>query len=252
MLAATLLLAFQITRPPEFAESPGFRPAAPSGAEGSSHVSSQQEATSQRLLSLLARFRGAGAVFDAALTTLERRMLSAAAEQFRVAHEREASSRALVAGHAVCLFQLGKPDEAAGLLIAERDAWQDDRWIELAGEMAAASPLHRATVETKLRNDARGVAKLHLGRLVVMDDPAAAQKLWREAASAMPRDARPCLELGRTAKSDSDAIEWYEAALARQEDLADAHYRLALLHKRAGDERRSAAHMARFRALKPQ
>lgn len=248
----------QITKPPEFADPAAtFQtgPAAGSaGVEGTSHIAGQQEVAARRLVEQLARYRPeGGAAFGEALGLLEKKMLGAGAERFRVESARAPHSTALAAGHAVCLYQLGQFDESARLLLelgAGAAAKGDERLVELIGETAGASTMHRQATIRWLQTNPGGAAKLHLARLIAAESPAEAVALWKQAARLRASDPRPCLELARVAAADRDALHWLKAALAREEKLPDAHYRLSRLYQKSGQTDLAARHLQRFGELK--
>ncbi|MCC6537304.1 MAG: tetratricopeptide repeat protein [Bryobacterales bacterium] len=265
LIAPVLLFWAQLDKPPSFDERPAFQKPAAGPLDSSAHVSGRAEAAASQLALQIDRFAPSppDTAFEAARALLRQGHLAAAAASFEEGAAREPKNDALHAGVAITQFLTGHYDaSAASLLELVRSTPRDARLIPLLGETAgSAPPARRAAYVTALRQFAAafprsGEPRYYLAQLLaagVPTPPAEAVALWTEAARLDPHDARPCLELARTATArPTEAIRWLEQALQRDPALPDAHFRLSQLYLRQGDRPRAAQHLQRYRELRQQ
>ena len=96
-------------------------------------------------------------------------------------------------------------------------------------------------------------ARINLGRLLHdRGDLAGAERVYR-APRRSAATIRCCCSISACCSTTSigaEAVEAYEAALASDPDLADAHYNVGLLYEALGRPKDAIRHMARYRVLR--
>jgi tetratricopeptide (TPR) repeat protein len=114
----------------------------------------------------------------------------------------------------------------------------------------AAATLYRAAIGLDAHHAA---AHLNLGRTLHeqgrLDE---AETAYRRGVDACPGDPLLRFNLAVLLEDrgdESGALQCYDAALAHDPSLADAHYNLALLHERAGRRREALRHFSAYRRL---
>lgn len=126
---------------------------------------------------------------------------------------------------------------------------------KVQGELSRAEKhLKQAlTVRSELSIYLRAEAHLHLGDVYLLQHELdAAENAYREAIRLNPKYTESYYGLGRVAELQNrltQAIEYYDAALAQNRYLAQAHYRLALTYRRLQHLEQAETAMAQFKHL---
>ena len=97
-------------------------------------------------------------------------------------------------------------------------------------------------------------AHIHLGDVYVLQHRLnAAENAYRKGIRLNPNHTESYYGLGRVSELQNhlqQAMEYYDAALSRNQYLAQAHYRRALTYRKLGNSEAAAAAMAAFQRLK--
>ena len=119
------------------------------------------------------------------------------------------------------------------------------------GELANAEN-HLQQALTRLPETAE--VYIHLGDVYVLQHRLnAAENAYREGIRLNPNHTESYYGLGRVSELQNrlqQAMKYYDAALVRNQYLAQAHYRRALTYQRLGDSKEAAEAMAQFQHLK--
>ncbi len=242
LLAGAGLIFGQIGKPPEFQDGAVFQTPKASGVlDGTSHVAADRAQINETLLRLLRRVTGAGE----GVMLLERRMPRAAEELYR--------RDKMALGLGATLFFLGEVDASAEVFCQV----DDPAVLPFLGETAGASSSWAGRILIKIKGLAErmpenGEAQFYWARALLQQAPERvpeALALLERAAKLDQKGTRAWLELGRLS-SGTTAIAAFESALARDNDLAMAHYRLAGLYRTAGDLAKSGEHLRKYQQLR--
>jgi len=209
----------------------------------------------RRILAALETLR-AGLPQDVPLTGLR-----ITAEGAHVAVRDAAGMREPTTGQLLLDFEVrGSPEAAVSLVVADRlvargqapaplDRFEEARALESV-DRARAEAAYRAVIAA---DPSRVEAHVNLGALLCEDGRFAdAVRLFDAALAHGLRD--PLLQFNRgvaleDAGEPGRAAEAYEAALALDPALADAHYNLALLLEQRGDGQGALRHLSAYRRL---
>lgn len=254
-----------LSAPPQFSENKSFRPSEVSQTiESASHTSGlHSEAASAMVKELDRLFRSLDessvGLARLGLRALQQNQPGEALRRFgELSGGPSATHFVADVGHAVALFQLARYEESTiALCHLAAKPQAGDRLVPLLENLAALVPTKAELVEQALRqiltrHPESSAAQLALGQTVSAKAPAEASSLFRAAASN-EKDARPLLQLAKLQQSQqrfAAAVESLRQALKRQPDLAEAHYRLALLLYQSGKKLEGDQHMAAFRKLR--
>jgi DNA-binding transcriptional MerR regulator len=146
------------------------------------------------------------------------------------------------------------------LNVVERESFAPDpgdaqAWIERAEAAEGDDP--RGAMEAYAQaidaDPSRLDARINLGRLLHESRRfTKAEEVYRAALDACGSEALLLFNLGvllEDMNRRQAAMEAYTAALRDDPDLADAHYNLALLYRKAGRGKDAIRHLARYRRL---
>lgn len=244
-----MLALAQVTKPPEFDENSKFQTGAvATTVDGSSHVSAERAAVNQELLTILRKLPG----YAEGVRLMEGQMLGAAQALFE--------AKRLKLGVAVTLFMAGNTGASAELLLNQaNEKTPNPEVLAILGEtVGAAKPFAGRILSAirKLNRPESADGEYYLARaLLKQEPPQTAEALTHlERSAAMDsRSTRALLETARQAAIANrrpTAIAALEEALRRDEHLAIAHYRLAMLYRAAGQAERSRQHLKRFEELR--
>ena len=256
ILAPTFLLLLaglaraQIRQTPEFQESPKFQ-TNPNGRaiDGTSHVSAEREQINTELVSHL---RNIPSHADG-LRLIDNHMLAAAQQEFR--------GKGLRLGLAVTQFLLGQEEASAeGLCLLAESRPQDLSLAPFLGITSGSVPAYAGRMLALLRTTAaahpsNGEAQFYLAQALLKQNPprtAEAIPYLLRSVELEAKDTRALMELGRQYTELGQlpkAIAVLEQALARDEKLATAHYRIASLYRLTGKHVKSTEHLLKFQAL---
>lgn len=242
-----LLVAGQITKPPEFSDAVQVQSAQTGALESSSHVSAERAEIHAGVLRQL----GSIPEYAGGLKLIEQRLNGPAGEWFQ--------KQKLEVGVAAVLFLNGREPESAALLcdLAGR-APESPALIEVMGETVGvakdwAPKLLAAMRKLARAGDAR--SEYALGLALLRQEPAVVEEGLGRLRSAARLDAKDTLALLEIARQQTQlgdrvaAAQALEAVVERDEKSAAAHYRLSQLYRALGQGAKAATHMARFKEL---
>lgn len=231
----------QVDAPPEFQSGGKFQKDSATAVDGTSHASPEQTAVHAALLARLRQLPG----HEGGALLLDAKLPGAAADWFR--------TRGLPIGVAVSQFHRGRGEESAAILLRLP---RDLTVLPFLGEMALSAPAVAAIREIANANPDNAEAQYYLARGLLRQPGYSLSEVVRlleKAANLDLRDTRALLELGRvhTAEGQSAAaVAALVSALARDPDLAAAHYRLASLYRARSEPEKARAHAEAFNRLR--
>jgi tetratricopeptide (TPR) repeat protein len=208
-------------------------------------------------------------LFDWASELLLHRTLEPAIEVFRNAAERYPSSARLAIGLGIAYYSRGIYDEAVKSLLRGADlSPSDSRCFLFLSKAYDSSPSQADEVIQHFRrfselqpNDARAqyYYAISLWKGKRAQDPAIdftqIEALLRKAVALDPKLAEAHFQLGNLLSDQShyaEAIPEYLAALDKNSDIPDAHYRLGQAYMRTGQKEKAQAQLAVYQKQRAQ